>query len=73
MSLIFLGEDSFTLWVIGSTVFTFLVYWFFGSLYILMDLTNKPTILRRYKTQPGTNEPVDKKKLAKVKQITGIL
>lgn len=54
------------LWVVGSTVFTFVVYWFFGSIYTLMDLTNRPAILRRYKVQPGTNEPVDIGRLIRV-------
>ena len=27
-----------------------------------MDLTNKPAFARKYKIQPGTNEPVDAKK-----------
>ncbi|KAG8231541.1 hypothetical protein J437_LFUL008082 [Ladona fulva] len=31
-----------------------------------MDVTNKPAALRRYKIQPGTNEPVESKKLMKV-------
>lgn len=31
-----------------------------------MDLTNRPVALRRYKIQPGTNEPLDKYELAKV-------
>ena len=31
-----------------------------------MDVTNKPKILRRYKVQKGTNEPVDKKRLRNV-------
>ena len=34
-----------------------------GSIYILMDVTNKPKFLRKYKIQPGTNEPVDSAKL----------
>ncbi|GAB0100901.1 Fatty acid hydroxylase domain-containing protein [Sergentomyia squamirostris] len=59
-------EDDFTLWVIGSTALTIFVYWFFGGLYTIMDLTNKPSVLRKYKIQPGTNEPVDKKKLTEV-------
>lgn len=60
------GEDPFTLWVVGSTIFTMFVYWFFGAIYTFMDLTNKPAILRKYKIQPGTNEPVDKKRLTNV-------
>lgn len=31
-----------------------------------MDVTNRPAFLRKYKTQPGTNEPVDKKRLFQV-------
>ena len=34
-----------------------------GSIYTLMDVTNKPQFLRKYKIQPGTNEPVDLDKL----------
>lgn len=45
---------------------TFLVYWLFGGIYTFMDLTNRPAALRRYKTQPGTNEPVSKRALAYV-------
>lgn len=43
-----------------------LVYWTFGGIYTFLDVTNKPSALRRYKVQPGTNEPVDRKKLLKV-------
>ena len=42
------------------------VYWTFGAIYTLLDITNKPAVLRRYKIQPGTNEPVDTKRLMKV-------
>lgn len=34
-------------------------------MYTIMDVTNKPAALRRYKMQPGTNEPVDPKRLMK--------
>lgn len=63
---IFIGEDPFTLWVIGTTIFTFFVYWFFGAIYTIMDVTNRPAGLRRYKIQPGTNEPVDTRRLINV-------
>lgn len=42
------------------------MYWAFGSLYIFLDLTNRPKFLRKYKVQPETNEPVDRKRLAEV-------
>ncbi|KAH8271122.1 hypothetical protein KR018_000683 [Drosophila ironensis] len=53
------GEDPWQLWVIGSTVVIFSVYWLYAALFTLMDITNKPKFLRRYKIQPGQNEPVD--------------
>ncbi|KRT83257.1 hypothetical protein AMK59_3538 [Oryctes borbonicus] len=60
------GEDPFYLWVYGTSILTFCVYWIFGGIYTFLDVTNKPAALRRYKIQPGTNEPVDTKKLLKV-------
>lgn len=39
------------------------MYWTFGGIYTLLDITNKPSVLRKYKIQPGTNEPVDPKRL----------
>lgn len=47
---------------------TFAVYWIFGGIYTFLDVTNKPSALRRYKIQPGTNEPVDRKRLMKVRE-----
>lgn len=43
-----------------------LVYWSLGSVYTLLDLTNWPQFVRKYKVQPGTNEPVEGNKLIKV-------
>lgn len=61
-----LGEDEFNLMVWWTTAYTFMIYWGFGLIYILMDLTNQPKFLRRYKIQPNTNEPVETKKLIRV-------
>lgn len=60
------GDDPVTLWVYGSLVLTFAVYWIVGGIYTILDITNWPTVLRKYKIQPGTNEPVDKRELCKV-------
>lgn len=57
------GENPFHIYVIGTTLFSFTVYWIFGGLFVLMDLTLKPEFLRRYKVQVNTNEPVDKRQL----------
>ena len=42
------------------------VYWLVGGIYTLLDVLNKPASLRRYKIQPGTNEPVDMNRLMQV-------
>ena len=44
----------------------YIVYWGFGLLYTFMDITGYPSSIRKYKIQPGTNEPVEAKKLLKV-------
>lgn len=62
----FKGDDPLILWVFGTSIFTMLVYWSVGGLYTFMDLTNLPKCLRRYKVQPGTNEPVELARLLKV-------
>ncbi|XP_037889197.1 fatty acid hydroxylase domain-containing protein 2 [Glossina fuscipes] len=64
------GHDPMMFWVFGTNVFTTLVYWSVGGIYTFMDITNRPTFLRKYKIQPGTNEPVDQARLFKViKQV----
>ncbi|XP_047111439.1 fatty acid hydroxylase domain-containing protein 2 isoform X1 [Schistocerca piceifrons] len=60
------GENPATFWVYGTTALTIVVYWTFGGIYTILDITNKPSVIRRYKIQPGTNEPVDTKRLMKV-------
>ncbi|KAH8368467.1 hypothetical protein KR084_012035 [Drosophila pseudotakahashii] len=60
------GDEPMVLWVFGTTIFTMIVYWTVGTLYTFMDLTNRPACLRKYKIQPGTNEPVELRRLLKV-------
>nr|XP_018915402.1 PREDICTED: fatty acid hydroxylase domain-containing protein 2 [Bemisia tabaci] len=60
------GEDPFTYWYYGSLFVTVGVYWFIGGIYTLLDVFNRPNSLRCYKVQPGTNEPVDLKRILMV-------
>uniref|UniRef100_A0A1B6C9F4 Fatty acid hydroxylase domain-containing protein n=2 Tax=Clastoptera arizonana TaxID=38151 RepID=A0A1B6C9F4_9HEMI len=60
------GEDPATFWIYGTIILTMSVYWFFGSIYTILDIVNKPSALRRYKIQPGTNEPVETSRLLQV-------
>lgn len=50
----------------GTTIWTVAFYWIVGSIYIFMDFLNYPRWTRKYKIQPGTNEPVDTNKLLTV-------
>ncbi|KAH8409018.1 hypothetical protein KR009_005321 [Drosophila setifemur] len=63
------GDDAWRLWVVGSSVVIFTVYWLYAALFTLMDITNKPRFLRKYKIQPGQNEPVDLAKLWKAVKV----
>jgi fatty acid hydroxylase domain-containing protein 2 len=61
-----LGTDHYQLWVNVSLIITFIFYWLAGSLFTFFDIFNKPAIIRRFKVQPGTNEPVEWQRLRKV-------
>lgn len=58
-------DDQRMLWVYGTSIVTYSIYWGLGAIYTFLDVTNFPGFLRRYKIQPGVNEPVDTWKLIK--------
>ncbi|XP_055616617.1 fatty acid hydroxylase domain-containing protein 2-like [Toxorhynchites rutilus septentrionalis] len=60
------GDDPTRLWIYGTVIYTIGLYWTIGTIYTLLDVTNRPVFLRRFKIQPGTNEPVDGNRLRKV-------
>jgi len=64
------GEDPFNLMFYGTLGVTTFVYWTIGLIYLYFDLT-LPDLIKQYKIQPGTNEPVDKKKLRKL--VSGVM
>lgn len=66
---IFLGEDEFQLIVHATGVLSTFIVIFISALYLFMDTTLKPESLRKYKVQLHTNEPVDRRKFAKVIDI----
>lgn len=61
-----IGDDEYHLWVTLTVLLSTIVYWGVGGLYTFMDVTNRPKFLRKYKVQPGANEPVDRDRLIKV-------
>ncbi|XP_055635028.1 fatty acid hydroxylase domain-containing protein 2-like [Toxorhynchites rutilus septentrionalis] len=57
------GDNPANIYIWGLTAWAYGLFWFIGGLFIFMDVTNKPAFMRKYKNQPGTNEPVDMDKL----------
>ncbi|KAL8587616.1 hypothetical protein ACOMHN_045305 [Nucella lapillus] len=62
--------DPFILSVVGTTTFTFLVFWLSNAFLMVLDLTGRPAALLRYKIQPDKNVPVSKDRFSHtVKQV----
>ncbi|XP_055586313.1 fatty acid hydroxylase domain-containing protein 2-like isoform X2 [Uranotaenia lowii] len=61
-----IGDDPEFLYVWALPTWVHSFYWVVGSLFVIMDLTGRPHFIRKYKTQPGTNEPLQRGHLAKV-------
>ena len=51
---------------LGTVLVTTFCYWFTAGVYMLMDYTQKPGFLMKYKIQEGKNAPPDTKKTIKV-------
>ncbi|XP_058444490.1 fatty acid hydroxylase domain-containing protein 2-like [Malaya genurostris] len=54
-----IGDDPEFLYVWALTIWVNGFFWVFGGLFVLMDVFNRPRWLRKYKTQPGKNEPLE--------------
>jgi methylsterol monooxygenase len=48
-----------------TTSYTMAIYWTVGAAFIIMDITNKPSFFRKFKTQPEAHVPLDMKKFLK--------
>lgn len=64
--IVIFGTNDFYYIVLGLTLYTMSVYWFVGIIFMMMDVTLKPSFMRKFKVQEGINEPVDMKRLSKV-------
>uniref|UniRef100_A0A4Y0BPK1 Fatty acid hydroxylase domain-containing protein n=1 Tax=Anopheles funestus TaxID=62324 RepID=A0A4Y0BPK1_ANOFN len=53
-----IGDDPDVLYVWFLTAYGYTFFWCFGMLFVAMDLTGRPRCLRKYKIQPGKNEPL---------------
>ncbi|XP_070552720.1 fatty acid hydroxylase domain-containing protein 2-like isoform X2 [Ptychodera flava] len=57
--------DQLTLAVAGTLCMTWVPYWLFGSLFLLVDATGRPAFILKYKVQQDKNVPVDPVQLRK--------
>ncbi|KAG5683686.1 hypothetical protein PVAND_012952 [Polypedilum vanderplanki] len=57
-----LGKDDFNFKFKYTVIFTNILYFGIGTLYILMDITNKPKFIQNYKTQPEQHQSLDIRK-----------
>uniref|UniRef100_A0A182QWQ0 Fatty acid hydroxylase domain-containing protein n=1 Tax=Anopheles farauti TaxID=69004 RepID=A0A182QWQ0_9DIPT len=53
-----IGDDPDVLYVWFLTAYAYTFFWIVGLLFVTMDLTGRPKALRKYKIQPGKNEPL---------------
>uniref|UniRef100_A0A6E8VBI5 Fatty acid hydroxylase domain-containing protein n=1 Tax=Anopheles coluzzii TaxID=1518534 RepID=A0A6E8VBI5_ANOCL len=53
-----IGDDPDVLYVWFLTAYVYGLFWIVGLAFVTMDLTGRPQCLRRYKIQPGKNEPL---------------
>ncbi|XP_053690542.1 fatty acid hydroxylase domain-containing protein 2-like isoform X1 [Sabethes cyaneus] len=60
------GDDPERLYLWGQTLYAHFFFWIVGLIYVLMDITGHPKFLRKYKIQPGMNEPITWKDLKKI-------
>jgi methylsterol monooxygenase len=63
LRIFFVGDDQFNVLFVATAIYTILLYWFIGGLFLFFDITEWPKSFRKYKVQQGTNEPLDKKML----------
>jgi len=60
------GEDRYQYYVWGSLIVTTIFYWTSAGLYAIMDFTQWPKFLMKYKIQPDKNVPLDPQRFLKV-------
>lgn len=55
------NEHDFVVWVNSGAILC--IYWSFALMFLILDITG---IGKKYKVQPGKNEPVELKQILKV-------
>jgi len=61
--------DRYILYVYGTFLVTTFFYWLSAAIFMVMDYTQMPSFLMKYKIQPGKNTPPPTSKVLKVLMI----
>jgi hypothetical protein len=64
------GTDPYIYRSVGSFIWLQFFFLAFGGIFIFLDMTLSPHSLRKYKSQPRTNEPLDRAKFSYVRIIS---
>uniref|UniRef100_A0A182HJ91 Fatty acid hydroxylase domain-containing protein n=1 Tax=Anopheles arabiensis TaxID=7173 RepID=A0A182HJ91_ANOAR len=64
------GDDPERLYVWGLSFYIHTLYWVLGSFFVFMDVFQWPPALRKFKNQPGLNEPL---RWADLRKVYGIV
>ncbi|XP_030066990.1 fatty acid hydroxylase domain-containing protein 2 isoform X1 [Microcaecilia unicolor] len=64
----YFGGNEWDLFFLGAEVVPTLTFWFFNGILMVIDMTEKPSFITRYRIQLGKNSPVDSVKLLQATQ-----
>ncbi|XP_049284566.1 fatty acid hydroxylase domain-containing protein 2-like isoform X2 [Anopheles funestus] len=70
------GDEPERLYVWGLSLYIHTLYWVLGSFFVFMDVFQWPSVFRKFKNQPGLNEPLkwtDLKKIIRTVLINQLL
>ncbi|XP_030066989.1 fatty acid hydroxylase domain-containing protein 2-like isoform X2 [Microcaecilia unicolor] len=59
----YFGGNEWELFFLGAGLIPMLTFWFFSGILMVIDVTEKPSFITRYRIQLGENSPVDSVKL----------
>lgn len=57
------NKDEFRMYVYGTTAVSMAVFWIPSMLLMFVDYTGHPSLLLRYKVQPGKNQPISTERM----------
>ncbi|XP_055601924.1 fatty acid hydroxylase domain-containing protein 2-like isoform X2 [Uranotaenia lowii] len=61
-----MGDDPDFWHTWGLTIYLYSHYWLMGAVFVLINLTGRPKFLRKFKVQPGVNDPISVADLKKI-------